>query len=648
MKSRCMWVFVLLAVAAVSTIPAEGWATDLDMNGVVTEFELPSDENPFSGMDKARAERIDRAKCEVGNQNQNSFKNGLSSDEKKQRDMEMLSNPGERHIVKFKEDASLQEIFKIVSLYQYELLGYSEDRIFMIRLADEREFEQEFSDMIEFIEEDRKRKIQVIPYDTYYDEQWALSAIKMPEAWDITTGSNSVSVAVIDSGIDAYHPDLIGADIRWGHDYIFNDVCDWDSTGHGTNVTGIIGAQTNNANGISGVNWNVAIIPMRVVYSDGSIYSTYTYQAIIDAADSGCDVINLSLGGEYYSSVENSAIQYAISKGCIVVASAGNDGTAVYMYPASYEGVISVGSVNQDLSHSYFSQFNDKVDVAAPGSGILTTADSYYCGYDYDYSDGTSFAAPHVSGVAALAVACKPSITAAEFVNAIKASSLDLGNSGFDNLYGNGLLDAQKTLEYVTAPDSPSDLNMKSVGDGSVEIGWQANKEFDIAGYLLEYKTSTSSLWSYIAVDKMATSYKIGDLVNGISYSFRIKARDEAGNWSGYSEVVSAMPSIPEAYIEMPEKTNVPLNKVWTVKFNLKPDMNTVSSSSIYVSDSSGTIIMCNIAQGEDPDTVTVTPASGYRPNETYTLHIAKSIMSQERRISLLQPVIMKFSTLGE
>ncbi|WP_341546168.1 S8 family serine peptidase [Desulfitobacterium sp. THU1] len=268
----------------------------------------------------------------------------------------------------------------------------------------------------------------------------------MPNAWDISRGSDSVYVAVIDSGIYRNHPDFAGANIRSGWDFIFDDYCDWDSTGHGTNVTGVIGAQTNNAKGVAGVNWNVAILPMRVIWSDGTGSTSDVIQAIYLAANLGCDVINLSLGGNEFSSAENSAIAYAIAKGSIVVASAGNSGTSDYSYPASYNGVLSVGSIDSNLSRSSFSQYNDKVDLTAPGSGILTTADWIYDGDDYVYVDAISFSAPYVSGVAALASAIKPSITAAEFSEALKEASTDLGAPGFDFHYGYGLLNAEKTL----------------------------------------------------------------------------------------------------------------------------------------------------------------------------------------------------------
>jgi len=713
MQLKVRYLFAFVFLFAILSMPIVGLAEGQDGS---------LDGNPFLEMDSDREKIISGAKD--SDRRGLSSEGGMSAEEMVQKEKELLESPGERYIVKFNEDASMQQIYGVVSQYKYKLLGYSEDRRFMVKIANMEEFEKKAEGMLEYVEADRKMQTQAIPSDTYYSEQWALSAINLPEAWDITTGSNSVYVAVIDSGIYRDQPDLAEADIRNGWDYIFGEYCEWDSTGHGTNVTGVIGAQTDNAQGVAGVNWDVAIIPLRVEWSDGTIYTTDVYQAIIDAADMGCDVINLSLGGAYYDADVDSAVQYAISRGSIVVASAGNDGTTSYNYPASYDGVISAGSVGSNLVRSWFSQYNNKLDVVAPGEGILTTEDwlKNDYGYDYVFVDGTSFSAPYVSGVAALASACKPSINASEFTNALKAASIDLGSSGFDNYYGYGLLDAKRTLEYLLEPEAPSGLNVKSYGATSVSLGWSANQEFDLAGYQLEYKAKTASVWTSVSVGKLQTSYTVSSLTGGKAYDFRIKAKDSAGNWSGYSNVVSATPEIigvegvavsptnmvidkgstanltavvsPEnaanksvtwsssnrkvavvnssgtvtgvgagmatitattsdgafkascmVIVEIPSKANVPLYKAWTVEFSMQPDMSTVSSETIYITDSIGNNVECSRVQGEIPNTVILNPIAGYNPNETYTVHVTQGILSLDGGVELSQPALMRFTT---
>lgn len=278
--------------------------------------------------------------------------------------------------------------------------------------------------------------------------------LKIPEAWTTTKGSNTVYVAVIDSGWDTYHEDLVGSDIRNGYDYIFGGPCEWDSIGHGTEVTGIIAATANYGVGISGVCWNVAVVPLRVIYSDGTLYTDDAVEALLDAADIGCDVINMSYGGEggVASFSEALAIQYALSKGCILVGAAGNSGTSDYVFPASYDGVISAGSINSTQTVSAFSQKNDRVDVVAPGENVLITVDDYYAGYGmhYGYVSGTSFAAPYVSGIAALARSINGAVDSAAFQDAISKTSMDLGPTGYDTAYGYGVINAQAVVTYLS------------------------------------------------------------------------------------------------------------------------------------------------------------------------------------------------------
>ena len=452
-------------------------------------YAVPSVDNPFLWMDNARDESNKVAKEKLSKRIYS--RDTLAINERKIKEKDILATPGKRYIVKFNEDVAMQQIFDMVNSCHYKLLGNSGQRTFMINIKDMAEFEKRGSGLIEFIEEDHTVKLQAIPSDPYYGDQWALPVINMPQAWDINQGSNSIYVAVIDSGISIYHPDLSGADIRQGWDYIMGTICEWDATGHGTNVTGIIAAQTNNAQGIAGVNWNVAVIPLAVVYNDGTIYTSDVIAAVYDAADMGCDVINLSLGGPDYSIADYNAFQYAVSKGCTIVASAGNDGTATYNYPASYDGVISVGSVDSNLSRSYFSQYNDKLDVTAPGSSICTTGDSYYDGSDYVFGSGTSFSAPHIAGIAALASACDTSLTPTEFENLLKSTSTDLGAAGYDNYYGYGLVNAGKLLapdliiQNCTGPNSGGPGETISISETIKNQGISAvSNPFNVKYYL--------------------------------------------------------------------------------------------------------------------------------------------------------------------
>jgi hypothetical protein len=234
--------------------------------------------------------------------------------------------------------------------------------------------------------------------DPRYAEHWALPTIGAPSAWaELPVDAPKVTVAVIDSGICASHPELAGRILN-GWDFLESDSTPQDDFGHGCSVAGIIAANMNNGIGIAGVAPNAQIMPLRVLNASGAGSYSDVAPAIVYAADNGAQVINLSLGGLNPSMTLESAINYAISKGVIVIASAGNSGTEGALYPAAYPGVIAVGSVDSNLQHSSFSNYGSQIDIWAPGCDILTTK----LDGSYGLVSGTSFAAPYVAGAQAL------------------------------------------------------------------------------------------------------------------------------------------------------------------------------------------------------------------------------------------------------
>jgi subtilisin family serine protease/Leucine-rich repeat (LRR) protein/C1A family cysteine protease len=239
------------------------------------------------------------------------------------------------------------------------------------------------------------------PNDPRYPEQWALPVIGAPGAWEaLPANAPTVVIAVIDSGICAGHPDLSGRIVD-GWDFVEDDAAPQDDFGHGCSVAGVIAANVDNGEGIAGVAPNATIMPLRVLDADGVGSYSDVAAGIVRAVDGGAAIINLSLGGYHSSEVLEEAVGYAASHGVTVVAAAGNTGDESVMYPAAYAPVIAVGSVDPDLSRSSFSTYGAGIDLWAPGSDILTT------GLDGGYTlmTGTSLAAPHVTGVAALEMA---------------------------------------------------------------------------------------------------------------------------------------------------------------------------------------------------------------------------------------------------
>jgi thermitase len=250
--------------------------------------------------------------------------------------------------------------------------------------------------VVEFAEPNFIAWASFIPNDTYWSSQWGPSKIKCPAGWDINKGSSTVRIAIVDTGIDYSHPDLSGKIVA-GYDFANNDSNAQDDNGHGTHCAGIAAALTNNARGIAGVGFNCSLMAVKVLNASGS----GTYSAIANgitwAADNGAKVISMSLGGSSGSSTLSSAVSYAWSKGAVLVAAAGNNGSTAPSYPAYYTNCIAVASSTTSDTRSSFSNYGSWVEVAAPGSNILST----YPG-GYAYLSGTSMACPHVSGLAGL------------------------------------------------------------------------------------------------------------------------------------------------------------------------------------------------------------------------------------------------------
>jgi thermitase len=240
--------------------------------------------------------------------------------------------------------------------------------------------------------------LQFAPNDPLSEQQWALSVIGLPEAWQglqaIETGA--VVVAVVDSGI-CDHEDLTDRVIG-GYDFVEDDAAPQDEFGHGCAVAGIIAANSDNGIGITGGAPNTQIMPLRVLDAQGLGTYANVARALVYATDQGADIINVSLGGAADAQTLRSAIDYAVSHGVMVIAAAGNSGQTNALFPAAYPDVIAVGSVDSSLQPSHFSNHGPMIDLWGPGSHILSTA----ANNSYKLFSGTSFASPYVSAVAAM------------------------------------------------------------------------------------------------------------------------------------------------------------------------------------------------------------------------------------------------------
>lgn len=237
-----------------------------------------------------------------------------------------------------------------------------------------------------------------IPNDPSRGSQYAWDKIGAYDGWNLTRGSASVVIAVVDTGVQLDHPDL-AAKLVPGYDFIDNDAAPIDGHGHGTHVAGSAAAITNNGIGGAGTCPECRVMPVRVLNNSGSGTLTGVANGIIFAANNGAQVINLSLGGSGNSTLE-SAVNYAWSRGSLLACAAGNDATSdtTYAYPGAYTNCLAVGATDSDDDDAYYSNWGLWVDIAAPGSDIFST----WIGSSYNTINGTSMATPHVAGVAGL------------------------------------------------------------------------------------------------------------------------------------------------------------------------------------------------------------------------------------------------------
>jgi serine protease len=330
------------------------------------------------------------------------------------------------------------------------------------------------------------------PDDPRYPTQWHYPLIGLPQAWELSTGSSSIIVAVVDTGVFLAHSDL-QARLIDGYDFIQDPARALDgdgidpnpddpgngfvlelSTFHGTHVAGTVGAETNNQLGVAGVSWGAQIMPVRVIGQGGGtsfdVLEGVRYAAGLENTSGTlpprrADIINLSLGGSPFSQFEQDVYTQVRNAGVIVVSAAGNDAVSEPSYPASYEGIVSVSAVGPAKQRAPYSNFGMFVDVAAPGGnveldlnadgvpdGVLSTSVGFDAGERTSAvrtMEGTSMASPHMAGVAALMKSVYADLTPAELDALLQGGSIteDLGNEGRDDVYGYGLIDAGRALQ---------------------------------------------------------------------------------------------------------------------------------------------------------------------------------------------------------
>lgn len=380
--------------------------------------------------------------------------------------------PGEL-LVKFKEGVSMKAATSTHSHFEVSQVrdGYEGSyQIIELPPGKEMEMAEAYSKRpeVEYAEPNYYLSAYFTPNDELYIRQWNFPLINLEEAWDLSTG-NGVTVAVVDSGVNPFGVDGFGKlfknRVLLGYNAILRIRGGLDLSGHGTYVAGVIGQETDNITGVAGIAYDAKILPVKAISFLGEALVCWIVNGIRWATNHKADIINLSLGTSYRSKALEDAINYAYKKGVTVVAASGNDGNDEVSYPAAFEHCIAVGAVRYDKSRTYYSNYGDALDLVAPGGDLDVdqNGDGYGDGilqesfersrfldveWGYWYVTGTSIASPHVAGVAALIKELNPDYGPDEIRQALQETAEDLGDAGWDETYGHGLVDAFAAVSY--------------------------------------------------------------------------------------------------------------------------------------------------------------------------------------------------------
>jgi thermitase len=438
-------------------------------------------------------------------------------------------NPLSPEIRFFLKDQHVESIIALKPDASLEPLPGGVERIFVLTVVESLSVHQAITSLgqlheIEYAEPDfvghgegvqtsgagRIESTILIPNDPEFSLQWGMRNtgqtiggftgtpgvdINIVPAWDVTTGNASTILAVLDSGIPLTASEFSGR-IMQGYDYANNDNDPTDDHGHGTNVASVAAAAGNNNSLLAGVNWQCRILPYKILNSSNSGLYSWWASALIAAADSGADVINMSVGGSSNSSTLQNAITYAANSGSIIVACMMNNNNAVPYYPAAYSNVIAIGAINNRNQRAVpfcwggGSSYGSHIDLNAPGEYILglnylnpNAGISYWC--------GTSQATPLVSGIVSLMVGLDSTLTFQNVYDKLRQSAHDQvgppseDSSGFDQYFGWGRVDAYGAIQAVL-PVQLVSFAATVTSSHQVSLEWRTLSEINNYGFEVE------------------------------------------------------------------------------------------------------------------------------------------------------------------
>jgi thermitase len=381
---------------------------------------------------------------------------------------------------------------------------------------------------VKFAEPDYVATAIFEPNDPYFTSQWGLTKIQAPQAWDVTTGSSDVKIAILDTGIDQDHPDLASKIVaNWN--FTTSSTVD-DRYGHGTHCAGIAAAITNNSIGVAGVGFNTSLMNGKVLDDKGSGYYSWIASGITWATNNGAKVISMSLGGSSASSTLENAVNYAWNNGVVVVAAAGNNRNTAPVYPGYYSNCIAVAATDQNDAKASFSTYGSWVDVAAPGVSIYSTLPNHSnsIGTNYGSLSGTSMATPHVAGLAGIVWATGYGTSNNSVRSRIESTADAIAGTGTYWQYGR--INAYKAvIGDTTPPAQVTGLTVVTVSSSQLNLTWTANTDSDFNHYNVYRRAASDSSYTLIA-SPTANSYPDTGLTADSTYYYVVSAVDNAAN----------------------------------------------------------------------------------------------------------------------
>ncbi len=463
----------------------------------------------------------------------------------------------------------IQDLENIPILNRYSVVTIPED-------ADVELIAKKLSDNpgLEFAVPNYFLHIDRSPNDTFFPNQWVLkndvwANLRFEDAWDITTGSSNVVVAVLDTGFDVSHPDLNPKNTHTGYDFVNDDTGVQDDHGHGTAVAGIIAAESNNGQGVAGVSWGARILPVKVCDRYGDCPTSAIINGITWAASHNARIINMSFGltfgsgfGELIAQAMQDAVDYAYAESVVIIAGAGNNSErldafdATYNVPAELNRVIAVGATNEHDDacvpndgqtfnncgwiRTQGSGYGPLLDIMAPGASTIWTTDILgspgFNNTDYVGSfGGTSAAAPFVSGLVALMLSVDPALTPDQVEDIIKVTAVDKGTPGRDDYYGWGRIDAYAAVYAIPlvvpsliAPSNDTNVDLRP------RFSWS---DSPTAEYYEIQISPSSTFNSGVIPGSSSTTYfnPSSDLLSNTTYYWRVRALrgSKSSNWAG-------------------------------------------------------------------------------------------------------------------